>query len=63
MDTVENRAMSCTFCGAGPYQGRESSYNTREEQIVECQWVCPNCGNVFASGVISRTPLKTQDEK
>lgn len=63
-NTIENRPMNCGVCGAGPWYGRESSQRTREEIVVECQWVCGRCNAVFANGIVSRTPItKNENEK
>jgi ribosomal protein S27AE len=62
-NTIENRPMHCGVCGAGPWHGRENSYTSREEIVVECQWTCGRCGALIANGVISRTPVETKNEK
>jgi len=49
---VENRPISCTFCGYGPIYGKESRENDRQGNIiVECRWSCPKCFRVVRSDV------------
>lgn len=56
--TVENRSISCTNCGAGPFQGREETQRVGDEIITECVWICGRCGSKFCNGIISRTKVE-----
>jgi hypothetical protein len=49
--SVENRPIGCTFCGA-QVQGRiTEKKDPRSHQIVkECRWVCGRCGNLSKVG-------------
>jgi hypothetical protein len=49
--SVENRPIGCTFCGA-QVQGRISEKkDPRTKQLVkECRWVCGRCGNLSKVG-------------
>ena len=51
--TVENRPIACTFCGAH-VQGRvtESRNPKTTETIKECRWVCSRCGNLVKIGKV-----------
>lgn len=59
---VENRAIACSTCGAGPFQGREETYKEGKELITECNWICSRCGSKFCSGIISRTPIASSEK-
>ena len=49
--TVENRPISCSFCGA-MVQGRiTEKVDQRSKQLVkECRWTCGRCGNLSKVG-------------
>jgi ribosomal protein S27AE len=49
--TVENRPVACSFCGAN-VQGRiTEKTDPRTKQIVkECRWACGRCGNLSKIG-------------
>lgn len=56
----ENRPMSCTTCGAGPWHGREEDVEDRftNEVVTECIWLCGRCGNRFAQLELKRVPIE-----
>ena len=41
---VDNRPISCIYCGYGPNQGKESTFKDRRGIIHECRWTCGKCG-------------------
>lgn len=49
--TVENRPIGCTFCGA-QVQGRvtEKKDVKSDESYKECRWICGRCGNLVKVG-------------
>lgn len=51
--TMENKPIGCTFCGAF-IQGKVTPrINTQTKQVVnECRWVCSRCGNLTKVGVV-----------
>jgi len=64
---IENRPMHCNLCGSGPYYGRESSSTSAYtgDTVVECTWICANCGRTFANGVVQTipAPVKINEER
>jgi hypothetical protein len=49
--TLENRPVACTFCGAN-VQGKVSpKQDPKTKAIVqECRWSCGRCGNLVRIG-------------
>ena len=49
--TVQNVAVSCTFCGAN-VQGRvtERIDPTTKQVVKECKWICGRCSNLVKIG-------------
>ena len=50
---VENRPISCQFCGAN-VQGRiDQKTDPRTKEVVkECRWICARCGQLSKIGTI-----------
>lgn len=42
---ISNVPVGCHICGSTAY-GRESDYKTSEGVVLECIWVCGQCGGV-----------------
>ena len=53
---VENRPITCTFCGT-LIRGREVQIPDRipGKYIVECHWTCGQCGQLVRSGQMEPT--------
>ena len=43
---IENRAVTCGVCGAYPVYGQENAIETQDKTLVECRWICGQCGNL-----------------
>jgi hypothetical protein len=49
--TVENRPIGCTFCGAQVQGKITPRMNPRTKEVVqECRWVCGRCNNLSKVG-------------
>jgi hypothetical protein len=46
MHFIENRPISCQYCGYNPVFGTESTYKNGKKTIHECRWICPRCNNL-----------------
>jgi hypothetical protein len=52
--TVENRPISCTFCGAQVHGKVNERVDQRTKQVVkECRWACGRCGNIVKIGNVN----------
>jgi hypothetical protein len=52
--TVENKAIGCTFCGAHVQGKINTVQNPKTKQIVkECRWVCARCNNLVKIGNVN----------
>lgn len=51
--SVENRPISCHFCGA-TVQGKVTPKTdpTTKETVQECRWICSRCGNLAKIGIV-----------
>ena len=49
--TLENRAIACTFCGAS-VQGKITPKQDpkTKETVNECRWICSRCNNLVRIG-------------
>lgn len=52
-NTVSNRPIACTFCGAH-VNGQVNQVKNSNTQEVEniCKWVCSRCGNLVKVGKV-----------
>jgi hypothetical protein len=49
--SVANKPIGCTFCGATVQGKVNQSTNPKTKQIVkECRWVCSRCNNLVKIG-------------
>ena len=50
-NTVTNRPIACTFCGAS-VSGKVTPVQNQHTKEVEniCRWVCSRCGNLVKMG-------------
>jgi len=67
---VENRSISCIYCGYSPVQGRESEYPDSRNNVIihECKWICSRCGRLVRSdevrvATIVPDPIEKKEEK
>jgi len=52
--TVVNRPMPCSFCGATVNGKIQEKLDPRTKEVIkECHWVCARCGNVSRVGKIA----------
>jgi C4-type Zn-finger protein len=53
-NTVTNKPIGCTFCGAN-VQGQITQVQNPYTKAVEniCRWVCSRCGNLVKTGKVS----------
>jgi hypothetical protein len=50
---VENKPISCTFCGASVMGRIVESKDPRSKQVIkECKWICSRCGNLSKVGIL-----------
>lgn len=51
--TLNNRPMPCSFCGASVNGRVQEKTDPKTKQIIkECHWICTRCGNVVRVGNI-----------
>jgi len=49
--TLENRPISCTFCGATVHGRINERIDPSTKQVVkECKWICGRCNNMVRIG-------------
>ena len=53
-NTVTNRPIACTFCGAN-VSGQVSPIQNQQTKETEniCRWVCSRCGNLVKVGKVN----------
>lgn len=56
MQFIENRPISCSYCGYGPVSGVVESTSYRGERYNTCTWTCPRC-----TRMIRRDEQKIED--
>lgn len=59
---VQPKIETCYSCHKGQARPRIVTSRTNNEIITEAKWVCPNCGNQFKHGIISKQPINTSEK-
>jgi hypothetical protein len=51
--TLENRPMGCSFCGAMVHGKVTPKTDSRTKEVVkECRWICGRCNNLSKIGIV-----------
>ena len=59
MSNVQPKVENCHLCRQGTARPRVIETRYGNKIITEAKWVCPICGRLFKTGVVSERVLET----